>query len=147
MRVLALVAAAIVLCCLSAAAMAAEVAPLAVSNRALGGGALNQYTPGVAGGVGLNNIGLLVKTSGKVTAVDTANSCFYIDDGTGLLDGSGHVGVRVAYDNLAAGNSITPPAVDSYVLVTGICSTIVINSNIQPNLRPRRDADIQQISP
>lgn len=131
---------------LAAAATAQAPAPLGLNNASVGGGPLNQYTPGVEGGTGLNNIGLLIRTWGKVTYVDTVNKYFYLDDGTGRLDGSGYTGVRASYDNLAPGNSITPPAVDQYIAITAISSTVVIGGKIQPNLRPRRDADIQVIS-
>lgn len=135
------------LCALATAAVAETIAPLAISQAAIGGAALNEYTPGVEGGVGVNNIGLLIKTWGKVTFVDTTNKFFYVNDGNGRMDGSGHVGVRISYDNLAAGNIIAPPALDAYVAVTGISSTVMISisgvSKVQPNVRPRRQADIQ----
>jgi len=131
-------------------------APLAMNVKALGGGRLNEFTDGVYGGTGTNNIGLLVKTWGRVTYVDSTNKFFYIDDGSGRVDGSSHlvagvpvnnVGVRVSYDNLASGNSIDPPAETTYVAVTGIISTVMINAGgvdrVQPNLRPRRQTDIQ----
>lgn len=124
------------------------ITPLALSQRDIGGGALNQYTPGVEGGRGLNNIGLLIKTWGKVTSVDETNKYFYIDDGSKLSDGSNNVGLRVSYDNLAPGNTITPPVKDSYVTVVGICSTFLdANNKIHPNFRPRYDLDIQLIKP
>ncbi|OFX14093.1 MAG: hypothetical protein A2Z18_00645 [Armatimonadetes bacterium RBG_16_58_9] len=129
----------------SSACAAEEIAPLAIRNASIGGGALNQYTPGVEGGTGLNNIGLLIRTWGSVTYVDPAHAFFYIDDGASRTDGSGHVGVRIACDNLAPGNSITPPAEDSYAIITGISSTILIGGKVQPNVRPRRQADIQVI--
>ncbi len=44
---------------------------------------------------GQNPVGLLVTACGKVTAVDTTQCLFYIDDGTNLQDGSGNVGLRV----------------------------------------------------
>lgn len=147
MKLMGMIAAALMIAVLAVSAMAEVPAPLAVNNRAIGGGALNQYTPGVEGGVGLNNIGLLIKTWGRVTAVDAVNKCFYIDDGSVLLDGSGNVGVRVSYDNLAPGNTINPPALDSFVSVTCISSTVVIADKIRPNLRPRRQADIEVVLP
>lgn len=133
------------------AACAQAPAPLAMTNAAIGGGMLNQYTPGVEGGAGLNNIGLLIKTWGKVTFVDATNKVFYIDDGTGRNDGSGHLGIRCSYDNLAAGNSITPPNLNDRVSVIGVISTVLIDdivtpqvdNKIQPNLRPRRQSDIE----
>jgi len=146
MRRFAIIAAVVSILCLSCAATADVPAPLAVGNEAVGGAALNSYTPGVEGGAGVNNIGLLIKTWGKVTYVDGSGSYFYIDDGTNRMDGSGQMGIRVSCENLAPGNSITAPAVDSYVMITCISSTIVINTKIQPNLRPRRQDDIQLVS-
>lgn len=131
----------------SVSAAAQGPAPLALSNRDVGGGPLNQYTPGVEGGVGLNNIGLLIRTWGKVTFVDTVNKIFYINDGANRDDGSGHIGLRVSYSNLAPGNTIEPPPVGSYVAVTCICSTWVNPAGkIHPNLRPRRQDDITIIA-
>ncbi len=127
-------------------AMAEVPAPLAVNISAVGGAALNQYTPGVENGVGVNNIGLLIKTWGRVTYVDPAGKYFYINDGSNREDGSGHIGLRVDCDNLAPGNTITPPSVNTYVMVTGISSTVVINTKIQPNLRPRRQVDVQSVA-
>jgi len=133
---------------LAGSVMAEEPAPLALTNRDVGGGRLNDYTPGVEGGVGMNNIGLLIRTWGKVTFVDEVNKFFYINDGANRQDGSSYVGLRVSYDNLAPGNTITPPALNSYVAVTCISSTWLNGSGqIQPNLRPRRQSDITVIAP
>jgi len=131
---------------IAAAPSGAAPDPLGISNRALGGGQFNQYTPGVADGVGLNNIGLLVRTWGTVTYVDAAQQLFYIDDGSGLDDKSGFTGVRVSYKDLAPGNTFTPPNQGDRVAVTGISSTTEITlpdltKRIIPTLRPRRDAD------
>ncbi len=147
MRIFILALAVISICCLAAAVSAEVPEPLSVTNRALGGGDLNEYTHGVTNGVGLNNIGLLVRTWGKVTAVNETEKFFYIDDGSSLIDSTGHLGVRVSYDNLAPGNTITPPLKDTYVLITGISSTFANGSNIHPNLRPRYQADIQTVIP
>ena len=82
---------------------AAEVAPLGMTNKAIGGGgAFGQQ--GVADAAGLNNIGLLVKTTGSV--VSTQSGSFGIDDGSGLS-------VKVI-------GSVPPGA--TYVAVTGISS-------------------------
>jgi hypothetical protein len=123
--------------------------PLGVTSRSIGGGRLNEYTPGVANGVGLNNIGLLVRMWGKVTYKNEAQSYFYIDDGCGLEDGSGQKGVRVSYDNIATSEQpFNPPArIGDYVAVTGISSTIVINNKVRPNLLPRRNSDMVTLSP
>lgn len=150
MKYIALVVTMAVCALLACAAFAGEApAPLYVSNRDLGGGALNQYTPGVAGGIGVNNIGLLIRTYGKVTYVDTANQFFYIDDGCGRTDGTKRpdnsivLGVRVSYGGLAAGvAAIAPPAENTRVAVTGIISTCMVNTLVQPNVRARHGDDI-----
>ena len=92
---------------------------LALSNKQLGGSTLNLYTPGVKNGIGLNNIGLLVQVWGRVTQL--GSGYFYIDDGSGLLDGSTtgilqNNGIRV----LAAPDTSLPGDI---VIVTGISTT------------------------
>ena len=128
------------------AALAEVPAPIAMNSSALGGAALNQYTPGVDQGKGPNNIGLLIRTWGKVTFIDPVNKFFYIDDGFGRLDGFGQVGVRVSYDNLATGESVTVPDLHGYYTITGIISTVMIDTKIQPNVRPRRDSDVVKVA-
>ena len=97
-----------------------SVTPLAMSNCAVGGGDwfYNADTKagqkGIVGASDLNNIGLLIRTTGLVTYRGTGY--FYVDDGSSLDDGSGHRGIKVIpYD----GN---PPLMESYVQVTGISS-------------------------
>ncbi len=133
----------VVLAAAASAAGADVPFPIGVTSRDIGGAAFNQYTPGVEGGSGANNIGLLVRMWGVVTHVDQAGKFFYIDDGLGRQDGSGFTGVRASYDNLLPGIVFTPPAQGDIVGVTGISSTILINSKIQPMLRPRRGEDMQ----
>lgn len=145
MRRIAIVGIAVLLSICASASHADEITPLAMNNRAIGGGAVSQYTPGVEGGTGLNNVGLLIRTWGRVTFSDSSNKYFYIDDGTARNDGSGHIGVRVSYSDLATGNTITPPSENSYAMITCISSTIMINGKIQSNLRPRRQEDIQSL--
>jgi len=67
--------------------------PLAMRGASVGGEGIPPYTPGVLGGVGLNNGGLLVRVCGSVTAV--SGSVFYVDDGSGVVDPSGNMGVLV----------------------------------------------------
>jgi len=89
--------------------------PLFMTNKALGGGDLGvapDYQQGVANGVGLNNIGLFIKTTGKVSQVDTSftPATFVVDDGSGVL--------TVAI--MAMGG--TPPENGDDVQITGISS-------------------------
>lgn len=122
------------------------IPPLAMNNATLGGGALNQYTPGVEGGIGLNNIGLLVRTWGIVTAPpNLSEMCFYINDGSNLDDGSGNIGIRVSYKDLASGVTINPPSQGDFVSVTGISSTWLQTGTTdvyRPMLLPRNQDDI-----
>lgn len=64
---------------------------------------------------GSNNIGVLVKIAGRVTAHGTGY--FYVDDGCQCDDGSGNTGIRVIC------GSITKPAMNSWVTVQGPSST------------------------
>jgi hypothetical protein len=152
---------AIIALCLSltaATAFAAQVPPpLAIPNSALGGAALNQYTPGTTDGKGAHNIGLLVKCWGKVTKTDPAGKFFYIDDGSKLRDGysEAFVGIRVSIENLAPGNTISMPGEGQFLLITGISSTSAIQvtndqgqqvTKIIPTLRPRKQDDLYTVS-
>lgn len=124
--------------------------PLCVCNKALGGGQIGTNTPGVAGGIGLNNVGLLVKTWGHVTYVNRTEQFFYIDDGSKMNDGSniaGATGIRVSYAGLADGNTFNPPSGGQFVVITGISSTTELKpdqntTRIAPTLRPRRQTDM-----
>lgn len=115
--------------------------PLAMACSAVGGCALNQYTPGVTNGVGPNNIGLLVRVWGRITAVDssTGNKFFYIDDGSGLEDGTfpDRKGLRVTWINLW---NAPNPQVGKYALVTGIVSCFQSGGRMCPQILLRSNA-------
>lgn len=112
--------------------------PLGMYNRAIAGGnATDQH--GVSDGFGLSNIGLLVRTWGRVTYVDPALEFFYIDDGSGIGDGSGHAGVRIRIQELA----ITPAA-DQYLTVTGISGLYKPGSDRLRLVMPRSVDDIER---
>jgi hypothetical protein len=102
--------------------------PLVMGNRALGGTGLNAYTPGVAGAIGPNNVGLLVTVYGRVTGI--ADDHFFIDDGAGLREsGSQTPGVRVqaAPEGLRSGETVA---------VTGISSIQSAGSDYRRLLLP-----------
>ena len=116
--------------------------PLFVTVPCLGGWDLNQYTPGVLGGKGLNNIGLLVTTfGGLVSYRDSQGRFFYVDNGDGLYDGYSY-GVRIICDGFLGGGKLAMPAYGKNVMVTGISSTTVINGHVVRAIRPRRQSDI-----
>ncbi len=62
-----------------------SVAPLLMTSRSLGGGEFGRQC-GVDGGVGLNNVGLLVRTTGEVTNAASDNSWALVNGGGGPDD-------------------------------------------------------------
>ena len=98
-----------------------SIEPLVMINRDLAGeDDLDPMTlsgqKGAQDAYGINNIGLLVWTTGLVTYADPGGAYFYVDDGSGLMDSSGHLGVRV----LPCGLSV--PGEESHVKITGVSS-------------------------
>lgn len=112
-------------------------APVAMVQRALGGSAFNSITPGVTGGIGLYNIGLLVRCWGTVTYSDSSdpnNRFFCIDDGSGLTHG-GYPGVLVRC------GSVLPPS-SGIVSVTGVIGSESDGGRVVPVILIRDAADI-----
>ncbi|MCC6484506.1 MAG: carboxypeptidase regulatory-like domain-containing protein [Armatimonadetes bacterium] len=121
------------------------VLPLHIGNRAIGGenaqydagsGAGQQ---GVTGGVGLNNIGLLVTTWGTVTG--SGSGYFYIDDGSGLEDASGLRGLRVVT------NGASSPATGKMARVTGPVSCFRNSGGVQRRVLLRSPVDVTLLNP
>jgi len=67
--------------------------PLGMKCLSVGGGPAGLLIPGVVGGKGLNNMGLLVRIVGKVKA--KVNDSIWVDDGSKIDDPSGKTGVLV----------------------------------------------------
>lgn len=113
--------------------------PLGISQRYIGG-AESALFPGITGGIGANNVGLLVTVYGRVVST-SAFDYFYIDDGSQRDDGTGLVGLKVRCRNL-----VKPPR-NSFVRVTGISSVEQPYGPMYklPVLRVRRQNDIQII--
>ena len=112
--------------------------PLFMLGRSIGGGRLNAYTDGVTQGVGLNNIGLLITTSGRITQFDDpANpvSWFKIDDGS-------NVGVKVTVPS-----GVTIDKTWEYVVVTGISSCEKPAGELLRLLKVRQQSDIEPLVP
>ncbi|MCE5199023.1 MAG: hypothetical protein ABFD54_05075 [Armatimonadota bacterium] len=110
--------------------------PVAMNNKSTGGGAYgNQdavYDDADAGvlSTGANTIGLYTTIYGKVTqAVDDfpkySTTYFYVDDGSGLKDGSGYTGIK-CYAPTDWGYYWIP-ANNDYVKVTGVMGVRQIN--------------------
>ena len=120
--------------------------PAAMINRTLGGGDFHYNATtgagqkGVSGvAYGLNNVGLLVRTTGKVTAI--GSDYFYVDDGSNLSDGSGHTGVRVA--NVPAATV----SVGNHVGIVGISGLEGSDPSFRRVLRPADTADVETLDP
>jgi hypothetical protein len=109
--------------------------------RSLGGSDFNASTPGVTGVPGLYNIGLLVRIAGSVSyssVTDSNAKFFYLDDGSGATDDSGHSGVKVLC------GTIDPPA-SGRAIVTGIVSCEQIGARIVPRMLIRDSSDLQPL--
>lgn len=113
-----------------------KVAPLGLTNKALGGGdwmcdsGTSVGQRGIAGMFGLNNIGLLVRTTGKVTA--RGRDWFYIDDGSNVQDGTGITGVYCETPH-----GVAAPSVGTQVALTGISSCELYRGSLVNVLRVR----------
>ena len=109
--------------------------------RNLGGAAFNSSTPGVTTTSGLYNIGMLVRIAGTVSYLNTSDASakfFYVDDGSGSIDGSGHMGVKVLCRDLD-----TP--ISSSVIVTGVVSGELAGSKVAPVIIVRDGSDITPV--
>jgi hypothetical protein len=106
-----------------------------VANGAIGGTSWHYSSStgagqqGITGGFGPNNLGLLIRTWGKVTY--KGSDYVYIDDGSKQQDNSGHVGVKI----IATG--LTLPDVGRYVTVRGISSCFKSGSTVYRMVRAR----------
>lgn len=108
----------------------AEIEPLGVTNRDLS----------LDGGRLLSTAGMLVRIWGKVRSVGSA--FFYIDDGSGLTDPTGSIGVRIDSSALS-----TPPDDPDYAIVTGIPCLETLPVGGVPIIRPRDAGDFLILSP
>ena len=122
----------------------APVAPLAVTTVSLGGAAAGRQE-GASDGRGLNNIGLLVRMFGRVTAIVPDQSYVYLSDGSGVADGSGPAGVRVDLSAIAPG-SRPGTLVGNKVTATGISSLYQQGTGYHRMIRVRSAEDFRDMS-
>jgi hypothetical protein len=117
--------------------------PLMMTNKELGGGPAGPQGAVVDSptqtATGLAPVGMLVRTTGTVTHV--CSDYAYIDDGSGLLDGSGCRGVRVSLAN------VPTPAVGQFAEVTGCCSVTQVDGRPVRYLKPRSLSDVRYSNP
>lgn len=121
---------------------APAIGPLGMVLRNLGGSDLDPMTPGVANGLGVYNIGLLVRVAGSVSFCDNSapsNRFFYVSDGSRLAanDGSGHAGIKVKCGTTAA------PA-SGMVVVTGVVSVEPSPNGWAPVIITRGEEDVRR---
>ena len=102
--------------------------PIGIRGDQLGGAALNWYTPGITGAFGVNNIGLLATTWGRVTSV--GSKYFYIES-------------RPAVTIKVVSGSLTKPEVGDFVVITGISSCEVLSGATGRAILPRAQSDIE----
>ncbi len=119
-----------------------DIPPVFMVNRNVGGAdylyepAENRGQKGCANGYGANNIGLLVKVYGEVTAVDTVNGWIYLDDGSSMSDGGPDTGLRIVCDTSLV-------AVGDRVMATGCVSVYETSPGvIHPVVLTRSTSDI-----
>ncbi|MFQ3548637.1 MAG: hypothetical protein SNJ70_02655 [Armatimonadota bacterium] len=114
-----------------------NIKPLGMPNKSIGGSnfyydsVLSTGQIGIAGSAGLNNIGLLIRTTGKVISVDSNGEYFIIDDGSGR-----NIKCKAPRDPEDAESVLVDfvmPSVNQYIVVTGI-SSIEYNQDIQANV-------------
>lgn len=122
-----------------------QLAALGMKLGSLGGSATPDYLPsagtgqqGVAGGTGLNNIGLLVKVFGTVQHVDSAGGFFVVSDGSRVSDAEGRAGVRVVAPGLIP-SGLAP---GEFTAVTGISSCCSAGGVLYSRILVRSPADI-----
>ena len=107
-----------------------SVGPLGMTNLSIGGGPFG-LQQGITGCFGLSNIGLLVRTCGRVTS--TGADEFTIDDGSG-------VDVKCIVPT-----GVTLPDLGQYVGVTGISSCEQAGPDLRRLIRVRDSGDINML--
>ncbi|MCC6483549.1 MAG: hypothetical protein IT209_01775 [Armatimonadetes bacterium] len=114
---------------------------LVMTNKTVAGASLGD-TPGATNGQGVNNVALLVRSTGQVTASlygDDGIPYIYLNDGGNLFDGNflNFTGLRVEMTQ-----TMTSPNIGEYVTVTGVSSLKMIEGKVAPIIRPRGSSDI-----
>lgn len=118
-------------------------APLFVRGTAVGGAALGSQ-PGISGGIGVNNVGLLARVVGRLTeyGVDLLGNLYYrLDDGSGIFYGTASVpGVKVL--------GFAPSAnLGDYISAVGIIGAETDGENVVPVIRLRLNEFAEVIYP
>lgn len=115
--------------------------PVHMLGKVLGGEPLNDYTPGIPGVAGVNNIGLLVTAIGTITKLDTVAGYMYVDDGSGCQYDPTFKGIYVDISGLSTGKK-GELAEGQMAIATGICTVGTVNSSPAPVIKLRGDPDV-----
>ena len=103
-----------------------------------GGSGTGYGQKGVVNSASLNNIGMLVRTVGEVTYINTSSGYFTISDASGAVDSGSHSGVKVS----AVGFIPSGLAVGDFVTAAGICSTEKVSNDLYPVVIARGSDDL-----
>jgi hypothetical protein len=115
-----------------------ELEPLGVIAKNVGGAAAPPI-PGVINGVGLDNVGSLVKLAGKVTNV--SGNYIWVDDGSKVIDPSGRIGVMV---KCASTPGVKP---NDIVCVTGVIEGSIYSGTTKSRryIHTRLSSDLRKL--
>lgn len=93
-------------------------------------------------GPGASLSGLLARIWGKVTSVASDGSYLYVDDGSGVTDSSGNIGIRVVLAGLRTGIDVLP-GIDDQVGIAGLVGLTRVGGASVPAVRPRGESDLR----
>ncbi|MEI6913610.1 MAG: hypothetical protein WCL39_00600, partial [Armatimonadota bacterium] len=111
---------------------------IAIKGAFVGGSSLSGYLAGVTNGVGLYNIGQLVKVWGKVLSLGAGYAM--IDDGSKASGASGSPGLKIVTDGY------TQPTVGWYVIATGIVECENSAGTVKPVVTIRKESDLVHVN-
>lgn len=121
----------------SASPAGISIYAVGLNNKSIGGSVLGEQV-GVAGSAGANNVGLYVRTWGKVTAVvqDVYDFSIFLDDGSGMTGGANGVQYQGVEVKIPMNSGYYPGQFQvgtSYVLASGTCSLKLFDPDNNPS--------------
>lgn len=117
------------------------VEPVSIINGSVGGAGFAGST-GLPLAYGLDNTGILVKATGKITRIDFAEEYFLIDDGSKVDSATTAPGVRVIRTGLL------PFLEGDWAIVTGVVTSQIVDGKTVRVLRGREDpSEMELFSP
>lgn len=102
-------------------------------------GAADEIVPGATGSISLNNVGLLITTTGRIKAI--ASDHIYISDGSVPREGATRSGIKVLVSNT------TNLEIGMLVAVTGISNLEKEGETLKRVVRARAPTDIAILAP